>query len=157
MKAIIHLLGGVIATLCIAIFFTSTVIAELIGSQDAVTTVKGLIVMPGLFILIPAIVATGGTGFALGKFRKGRLLEAKKVRMPLIAANGVLVLLPAAIFLDQWASAGTFDAKFYVVQSLELAAGAANLTLMGMNIRDGLNMTGRMRPNTQHSRSSRVQ
>lgn len=148
MKARIHLLGGIIATLCIATFFTSTVVVELIGSDDAIATVKGLIVMPGLFILVPAIAVTGGTGFSLGKTRKGRLVEAKKKRMPIIGANGVLVLLPAAIFLDQWATAGAFDTKFYVVQGLELVAGAVNLTLMGLNIRDGLTLTGRMRKNT---------
>ena len=46
--------------------------------------------------------------------------------MPIIGANGVLILPPAAIFLDQWASLGTFDTKFYVVQGLELVAGAVN-------------------------------
>ncbi len=101
--------------------------------------------MPGLFILIPAIAVTGATGFALGRNRKGRLLETKKRRMPIIGANGLLILLPAAIFLDQWASSGVFDMKFYIVQGAELFAGAVNLTLMGMNIRDGLKMSGRFR------------
>jgi hypothetical protein len=32
-----------------------------------------------------------------------------------------------------------------VVQSLELIAGATNLTLMGLNARDGLRMAGRLR------------
>ncbi|MCX4026580.1 hypothetical protein H0A36_00255 [Endozoicomonas sp. SM1973] len=34
----------------------------------------------------------------------------------------------------------------YIVQSIELLAGAVNLTLMGMNIRDGLKMAGKLRP-----------
>ena len=63
--------------------------------------------------------------------------------MPFIAANGLLILLPAAIFLDHWATAGTFDTKFYIVQGVELAAGAINLTLMGLNMRDGLRMTSK--------------
>ena len=145
MKTKFHLFGAVVATLCIAIFFTSTVIVELFGSVEVITTVKRLIVMPGLFILIPAIAVTGGSGFSLGKGRKGRLLEAKKKRMPIIGANGVLILLPAAILLDQWASVGAFDTKFYIVQGLELTAGAVNLSLMGLNIRDGLRMTGKKR------------
>ena len=149
MKKTIHLIGAIIATLCIATFFTSTIIVELFGSHETIATVKGLIVMPGLFILIPAIAATGGSGFSLGKTRKGRLLEAKKKRMPIIGANGVLILLPAAIFLDQWASSGSFDTKFYLVQGFELAAGAVNLTLMGMNIRDGLKLAGKRRPKSQ--------
>ncbi|MCU7830378.1 MAG: hypothetical protein KZQ85_15045 [Candidatus Thiodiazotropha sp. (ex Myrtea sp. 'scaly one' KF741663)] len=146
MKTTLHLLGAITATLCIATFFSATLFVELFGSPETIATVKKLIVMPGLLILIPAIAMTGATGFSLGKNRKGRLVEAKKKRMPIIGANGVLVLLPAAIFLDQWAAVGAYDLKFYVVQGLELIAGAVNLTLMGMNIRDGLKMTGEISP-----------
>ena len=139
----IHPIAAVIATFCIATFFTSSILVELFGSHESIAAVKRLIVMPGLFVLVPAIAATGATGFALAKNRKGRLLESKMKRMPFIGANGLLVLLPAAIFLDQWASAGSFDTRFYIVQGLELIAGAINLTLMGMNIRDGLRMSGK--------------
>ncbi|RLA28943.1 MAG: hypothetical protein DRQ63_02265 [Gammaproteobacteria bacterium] len=145
MKKIIHRTAAVTATLCIAVFFSSSVLVELFGSQESIAMVKNLIVMRGLFILVPAIAATGGTGFALGENRKGRLVEGKKKRMPFIGANGLLVLLPAAIILDQWAAAGSFDMKFYVVQGFELVAGATNLTLMGKNMRDGLRMSGRLR------------
>ena len=141
----VHFVAGLLATLTIATFFISTVIVELFGSHEAVATVKALIVMPGLFILVPSIAATGGSGFYLSKSRQGRLVETKKKRMPFIAANGLLVLIPCAIFLDRWAAAGTFDTTFYLVQGIELLAGAANLTLMGLNIRDGLKMSGRFR------------
>lgn len=145
MKKNIHFIAGMLATLTIATFFTSTIIVELFGSNDAVATVKSLIVMPGLFILVPAIAATGGTGFALSKSRKGKLVQVKQKRMPFIGANGVLVLIPCAVFLDRWASAGAFDTTFYIVQAIEIVAGATNLTLMSMNIRDGLRMSGRFR------------
>lgn len=140
-----HLIAGFLATLSIATFFLSTVFVELFGSHDAVATVKSLIVMPGLFILVPAIAATGGSGFSLSKSRQGRLVEAKKKRMLFIAANGLLVLIPCAIVLDRWAAVGAFDSMFYLVQGVELLAGAVNLTLMGLNIRDGLKMSGRSR------------
>ncbi|WP_218153342.1 hypothetical protein [Methylophaga sulfidovorans] len=65
--------------------------------------------------------------------------------MPFIAANGILVLIPCAIFLDRWASIGAFDTHFYVLQGVELLAGAINLILMGMNMRDGFRMSGRFR------------
>ena len=107
--------------------------------------VKALIVMPGLFILVPAMAATGGSGVFLSRSRQGRLVEAKKRRMPFIAANGLLIMIPCAIFLDRWAVAGTFDTTFYAVQTLELLVGAVNLALMGMNIRDGMKMSGRFR------------
>lgn len=140
----LHLIAGLLGTFTIALFFLSTIIAELLGSHEMVATVKSHIVMPGLFILVPAIVATGGSGFALSKSWKGRLIEAKKKRMPFIAGNGLLVLLPSALVLDRWASASAFDSSFYLVQVVELLAGATNLTLMGMNIRDGLRLSGRL-------------
>lgn len=143
MKTKIHVLGAIIATLCIATFFTSTVLIEIFGSHESIARIKALIVMPGLFILISAIAATGATGFSLGKNRKGRLVMAKKKRMPIIAANGFLILVPAAIFLSKWAALDLFDARFYIVQGLELIAGAVNLTLLGMNIRDGLKISGK--------------
>ena len=141
----VHFLAGLLATLTIAVFLLSTILVELFGSHQAVATIKSLIVVPGLFVLVPAIIATGGSGFALSKSRQGRLVETKKKRMPFIAANGLLVLVPTAIFLDRWATAGAFDTTFYLVQGVELLVGYVNLTLMGMNIRDGLKMSGRFR------------
>lgn len=141
----VHFLAGLLATFTIAVFLLSTILVELFGSHQAVATIKSLIVVPGLFVLVPAIIAAGGSGFALSKSRQGRLVETKKKRMPFIAANGLLVLVPTAIFLDRWATAGAFDTTFYLVQGVELLVGSVNLTLMGMNIRDGLKMSGRFR------------
>lgn len=140
-----HFIARLLATLTIVTFCLSTVIVELFGSHESVATVKALIVMPGLFVLVPAIAATGGSGFFLSKTRQGRLVETKKKRMLFITANGLLVLIPCAIFLKRWSAAGAFDSTFYLVQGLELLAGAVNLTLMGLNIRDGLKMSGRFR------------
>ena len=145
MKQIVHLSAAIVATLLIGTFFVSSVIVELLGSHDAIVTVKRLIVTPGLFLLVPAIAITGATGFALGAQRKGRLVETKKKRMPFVGANGILILLPAAIYLNHLASSGNFDFLFYVVQGIELLAGAINFTLMSLNIRDGLRLSGRFR------------
>ena len=140
-----HLIAGILAPLCIVTFFVSTLLVELFGSHAAVAQLKAMIVTPGLWIMIPAIAAAGGSGMFLGKSRKGRLVGAKKMRMPFIAANGLLVLVPCAIVLNRWAAAGTFDTTFYAVQAVELIAGAANFVLMGLNVRDGLRMSGRLR------------
>src|SRR4030066_1291579 len=109
MKSKIHLAAGMSATLLIAVFFSSTVIVELFGSHVAIRTMKHLIVFPGVFILVPAIAATGVTGFVLSKTIHGRLVDKKKKRMPFIVANGILILLPSAIYLDRLAPANTFD------------------------------------------------
>lgn len=148
----VHLIAGLLATLTIATFFPSTVLVELLGEHEAVATVKSLIVLPGLFILVPTIAATGGTGSYLSKSRQGRLLDAKKKRIPFIAVNGLLVLIPCAIVLNRWAAAAQFDTAFYVVQAIELLAGAVNLTLMGLNTRDGMKMSGRFHANPAAAR-----
>lgn len=141
----VHRFAAIIATICVATFFLSTLLVEVFGSNDAIATVKSLIVKPGLFVLIPAIAITGMAGFAMGKRRKGRLVKAKKKRMPFVGANGILILIPAAIVLDQWAASGSFDTRFYVLQAVELLAGAVNLSLMGLSIRDGMRLSGRWR------------
>ena len=146
MKQLIHRTAALIATLCIALFFVSSISVELFGTHAAIATVKGLIVYPGLFVLVPAIAITGATGFSFSKSRSGPFLDAKKKRMPIIAANGLLILLPAAIYLDRLAETGAFDTSFYLVQSLELFAGGVNLLLMTLNIRDGLRLAGRFKP-----------
>ena len=152
----IHLAAGLLATLCIAGFFVSTLAVEAFGTQATIATLKSLIVMPGLLILVPAIAATGGSGFALSRSRSGRLVDAKKRHMPFIAANGLLVLLPCALLLDRWAAAGAFDGGFYVVQAVELIAGAVNLGLMGLNIRDGLRMRPPGRPKGEYRSAQRA-
>lgn len=143
MKQLIHRIGAITATLCILIFLGSTITVELFGTEQAIATVKNLIVMPGLFILIPAIAAAGATGMSMSTPKTRGLVGSKRKRMPFIGANGLLILVPAAIVLDQWASAGRFDTSFYLLQSLELLAGGINLTLMFLNIRDGRKITGK--------------
>jgi hypothetical protein len=139
----IHPVAGVIAFLTIATFWLSTSLSELFASQPAVIAVKTAIPW-GFLVLIPALAAAGGSGFALAKVPAG-LAGAKLKRMPFIAANGILILIPSALYLAYKAGAAEFDTAFYAVQALELAAGAVNLTLLGLNIRDGLKIKGRFR------------
>ena len=140
----IHPLAGVIALLTILTFWLSTAFAELFGSHSTVVAVKTAIPW-GFLVLIPALMAAGASGFALSKGRRAGLVGAKLKRMPVIAANGILVLIPSALFLAHEAAAAEFDTAFYAVQALELAAGAANIALLVLNMRDGLKMKGRLR------------
>ena len=144
MKKTVHPLAGGVAILMIATFWLSTAISELSGSKPFVVFVKTLIPW-GFIILIPALAAVGGTGFALSGGRSGGLLGKKRKRMPIIAANGVLILIPSALFLAAKAKAGDFDATFYAVQMVELAAGAVNLWLLTKNALDGRKLTARRR------------
>ncbi len=139
----IHPIAGAIAMATIATFWLSTVISEVFGSQALVTSVKTAIPW-GFLALIPALAAAGGTGFKLAGGRRVGLVGTKAKRMPLIALNGILILVPSAFFLAYKAQTGAFDTSFYLVQGLELLAGAVNLTLLGLNMRDGLKMKGRL-------------
>jgi hypothetical protein len=70
------------------------------------------------------------------------LARRKLRRMPFIAANGLLVLVPSALYLAAAARSGSFGTAFIAVQAIELAAGAVNITLLGLNLRDGLRLRG---------------
>ncbi|MCF8169377.1 MAG: hypothetical protein K9J77_12305 [Rhodoferax sp.] len=144
-KNTIHAVAGSLAMLLIATFWTSTLVSELFLSTSAVAEVKHSIAKYGLVCLVVLMAMTGGSGFALATGRKGRLIEEKKKRMPIIGANGLLFMIPAAIFLNIKASEGAFDSWFYAVQVLELAIGVVQLTLMGKNFRAGLRLSGRLR------------
>ena len=120
-------------------------ISELFLDQSAVVTVKHAIAVYGLAILVCAMILTGGSGFALGKTRKGRLVEQKKNRMRFIGINGVLVMLPSALYLYSKSAVAEFDTLFYVVQVIELSAGLMQLILMGRNFHDGLKLAGKLR------------
>ncbi len=142
MIKLVHPLTALVALATIAVFWIATVSAEIFGPDERIVFVKTTIAW-GLLLLIPAIALTGATGFALAQGRKGVRIAAKRRRMRLIAANGILVLVPAALFLAFKARGGEFDAVFFTVQGVELVAGAINITLLVRSFRDGLGISGR--------------
>lgn len=144
MKTKIHALAGIVAFLTILGFWTVTLFSEVFTTHETVAMVKNG-VLKGMFVLIPAMLIVGASGMSLGRKSQGVLVKNKKKRMPIIAATGVLILLPAAFYLEMKASKGIFDSWFYTVQIVELIAGLSNLRLLFLNIQDGLNMTGRIK------------
>lgn len=143
MLKIIHPVAGGIALLTIVTFWLSTLFTELFASQASVIAVKTAIPW-GFFLLVPALAAAGGSGFALAKRRKAKLIDAKLKRMPIIAANGIFILIPSALFLASKAKVVDFDAVFYIVQAIEIIAGATNIRLLSLNMLDGLRMRGQL-------------
>lgn len=149
----IHAAAGALALVTILSFWTSSLAAEALGPA-AITAIKGAIPW-GMVLLIPALMVTGITGHRLAVRRRGPLVAARQRRMGLVAAkqrrmglaaaNGLLVLLPCAVVLARWSAAGAFGPAFHVLQAVELAAGALNITLLSLNMRDGLRMRGRVR------------
>lgn len=149
MKSLLHAIAGTAAMLIIASFWISTLVSEVFMSHTAVAEVKHGILYT-LFLLVPLMAVTGGSGFSLGKMKKGisswdRVLDRKKMRMAIIVVNAFLVMIPVAFFLNGKAASGEFDAVFYAVQALELLAGGVQLSLMSLNFRDGLKLAGKLR------------
>ena len=137
----LHPLAGMMALGLIVLFWLSTVISELSGNAGAIIAVKRGVVLL-LPLLIAAMIATGLSGRRIASGR----VAIKRRRMKLIAANGVLVLIPCALALRHLALAGRFDAVFAAIQAVELAAGAANIVLMALNVNDGLRLRRGGRP-----------
>jgi len=140
----VHLVAATTGLMLIAVFWTSTIVVELSADAAAVAALKQAILW-GMLVLIPAMAAAGATGFRLGGGSRAPVILAKQRRMIAIAANGLVVLVPSALFLAAKARAGQLDTAFYTVQMIELLAGAANLSLMGLNMRDGFALTKRRR------------
>ncbi|MFF0488299.1 hypothetical protein ACFYTQ_04680 [Nocardia sp. NPDC004068] len=138
----IHPIAGTVGLITILAFWTSTVVAEIGGSRHVITVVKQTIPWC-LPILVLALVATGSSGLRLAAGSTFPIVLAKKRRMPFIAGNGLLILIPSAITLSILAGHDDFGTAFYCVQTLELVAGAVNIALMSLNIRDGLRLSGR--------------
>ncbi len=140
----LHPIAGIVGFVTILTFWVATATSEAFGSLATITQVKQAIPW-GFILLIPALALAGASGFRLAGKSPDARIARKKWRMPIIAGNGVLILIPSALVLASLAGRGEFGTLFYGVQALELAAGAVNLTLMALNIRDGLRLTRRFR------------
>ncbi|GAA2383772.1 hypothetical protein GCM10010404_45150 [Nonomuraea africana] len=148
MKRRAHAVFGVVALVLISAFMVASLVVEAVGDEKAVAGVKAAIAL-GACALVFSMIATGGTGTSLaGKDARGlraRLIEVKRRRMAVVAGIGLLVLVPCAVTLWRLSAEGAFGTAFYAIQAVEFAGGAVNLVLVGLNLRDGLRMTGRIR------------
>lgn len=140
---IVHPLAGGLATLLVAALLTITVVTELFGGTAAIVRVKTMIPL-ALTLVIPALILAIGSGAVVGARWRSGTATTKRRRSQLLAVNGAVVLLPAALFLAWKAHAGALDAAFYAVQAIEIAAGTLALALLLLNVRDGLRMSGRL-------------
>ena len=138
--AAIHISAGLMAMVLIVLFWTSTVASELSGDVALIVMAKTMVLYAMPFLVL-AMAATGASGMKLAGSSRAPVIVTKKRRMAVVAANGIGVLVPSAIFLAWRAGSGTFDMWFYAVQALELTAGAVNFTLLAANARTGRRMT----------------
>ncbi|NIY80427.1 hypothetical protein HCZ23_13255 [Celeribacter sp. HF31] len=138
----LHAAFGAAALLIIATFWTATVTTIVIGDKYLIAMAK-LGIAWGLLALIPMLILTGVSGNRLGQNMRGPLIGAKQKRMKIIAFNGIVFLVPSALILLPLAMQGQGGLLYWTIQTLELLAGATNITLLGLNMRDGLRLSRR--------------
>lgn len=135
----LHIIASVLAYTMMGTFWIATVLAELFMSDELIAVTKHDISV-ALLVFVPLILITGLTGFKMGRTSNNPVVTRKKRRMPWIAGNGLLILVPSAYFLSSRAQAGQFDSYFYTVQFIELIAGAVNIYLISLNLADGVRL-----------------
>jgi len=137
-----HAAFGAAALLIIATFWAATVTTIVIGDKYLIVMAKTGIAW-GLWALIPMLILTGLSGNRLGQNLRGPLIGAKQKRMKIIAFNGIIFLVPSALILVPLAMQGQGGLLYWGIQTVELLAGAANITLLSFNMRDGLRLSRR--------------
>jgi hypothetical protein len=124
----IHLTAAVAAVAVIVTFLISSTITELIGTSGEVHALRHDIML-GLPLLVACLATAALTGRRLGGRSRAPVVRRKQRRMQLIAAVGLVVLVPCAVILNYRALGA--------LEITELAAGGLNLALLGLNFRDG--------------------
>ncbi len=144
-----HIIATSIAVLTIGCFFSFSLIAEIMGNQEFIKQVKTgiLYCLPILVIAMPIL---GITGKKLAGKSQNPIVTTKMRRMKFVAFNGI-ILISLAIYLYFRATNNNIDSTFLYVQIIELLFGAINLTLIGLNIKAGMKLSGRIKRNKAHN------
>jgi hypothetical protein len=147
MKKRIHAVAAIVALTLVTSFMMATIVVEIVGDRPAIVAVKTAIVL-GLFVLVPSMMIAGITGRSMAARRQAPVFRRKRRQTALVAVVGIVVLVPCAIALRIKAGNGDFGTAFAVIQAVELAGGLVNLTLLGLNARDGRRLTASSRRRT---------
>lgn len=143
LPARLHAAAGAVAMLTILGLQTMITLGETSGYPAEIAALRSRVLAVVCLLLVPAMIAAGASGARLGRDWRGPLIAAKRRRMMVIAALGLLVLLPLAIGLWGLASRGMIDGRFVLLQRIETLAGLVNLLLLGLNLRDGMRLRRR--------------
>ena len=136
----VHLAAAVGAVAVVVTFLVSSAVTELIGTAGTVHALRQGIVL-GLPLLIACLATVALTGRRLGGKSRAPVVRRKRRRMQLIAAVGLVVLVPCAVVLNYQA--------IPALEITELAAGGLNLALLVLNFRDGRALARRRGPARQ--------
>jgi hypothetical protein len=139
MKKRTHKMSSIFGFILILSFQISTVVSEALGDLHMIATVKRLILY-GICVLIPVMLIAAISGRSLAGSAKHPLILKKMQRMKLIGFNAIMILIPSAVVLYLLSNAGYWGNWFVTVQVLEIISGITNVSLMGLNIRDGIKL-----------------
>ncbi len=141
----IHLAAAVGALALIATFLVSSAVTELTGSAGDVHSLRQRIVL-GLPLLIGCLAAAALTGRRLARNSRAAVIRRKQRRMQVVAAIGIIMLVPCALILDARTAGASAGSVVIALEIAETLAGALNLTLLLLNFRDGRGITRRRAP-----------
>ena len=139
----IHKVAGITALFVISSFFLSSVYGEIIGKHELILAIKTYIVytIPIMLILMPVCAITGKK--MAGK-SKSPVVKSKNKRVKFIAINGI-ILITLALVLYKRAVNGEIDITFLTIQVVEFNFGLTNIIMLGLMIRDGRILTGKIK------------
>lgn len=143
----IHIAATLIAILTMGSFFVSSLWAEMNGDETVIRKVKEVIVF-SLPVLLVAMPTLGISGNKLAGKSQHPTIIAKQKRMKFVFVNG-LALITSACFLYYRSHYQTIDGIFLGAQLVEFGLGLTNLILIGLNIKSGLQLSGRAKKNKQ--------
>lgn len=139
----VHLIATIVAVLTITTFFSISLFAEIKGDEEVIKRVKAFILyaLPVMILAMPALKITGDK---LAGKSKSPLIVAKAKRMKFVMVNGVM-LISLAIFLYYRSHYQEIDSIFLVAQIAEFGFGLFNLSLIFMNARAGMQLSGKLK------------
>ena len=152
----IHLAGAVGALAIIAAFLASSTVIELSGSPGDVRVLRHVILI-GLPLLIGSMAAAGLTGRSLAGRSRAAVVRRKQRRLQIVAAAGLLVLIPCAVILNFLAGSAHAGVLPGALEITEIVAGGVNLALLALNFRDGRGLTRRRGSARSHRPARRAQ
>lgn len=142
-KTIVHVHVGatIVAMLTILTFFSLSLFAEIQGEVQFIKQVKAFILyaLPVMIITMPVLKITGDK---LAGKAKNSIILVKQKRMKGMIINGMgLILL--AVFLYCRSHFYPLDKVFLLAQMVEFILGLGNLTLLILNAKGGMQLSGK--------------
>jgi hypothetical protein len=139
-----HLAAAAGSLALIATFLLSSAVTELIGDAGDIRVLRQWILL-GLPLLIGCLAAAALTGRRLARSSRAAVIRRKQRRVQIVAAAGIVMLVPCALILNYLAASASSRALASALEITELLAGGLNLTLLVLNFRDGRSLTRRGR------------